>query len=48
MRKPPMLCGNCAFPQNFDPRKSAETTVFFAVKREHWSEITDFCQFAIP
>ena len=27
----PKLCGNCAFPQNFNTRKLGEFTVFFAV-----------------
>ena len=27
----PKLCGNCAFPQNFNTKKLGEITVFFAV-----------------
>ena len=37
------LCGNCAFPQNFNTRKSGEITRFFAVDvsgKELITEIT--------
>ena len=36
----PILCGNCAFPQNFHTRKLGEITVFYTVT---FLDFADIC-----